>query len=245
MATTTEEKVPVRKADDPTPGDMILLAVEKGADTDQLTKLMELQERWQANRARVAFAEAMVAFRADPPDLQKNANVHFKGDTGKTTDYDHSTLDHVEKVIGEKAASCGLSFAFSVKQDGSMVSVTCRVLHALGHYEEVSLSGGHDNTGNKSSIQALGSTVTYLSRYALQAAFGVSPRGEDKDGYQADPGAPITKVQTEALRAELVRVEGDETMFCAMMGVESIDDLMANQYTSALHAIRQKGKKSS
>ena len=41
-----------------TPMDMINTAIERGADIDQLTKLMDLQERWEANEARKAYQNA-------------------------------------------------------------------------------------------------------------------------------------------------------------------------------------------
>lgn len=42
-----------------TPMGMIALAVQQGADIDKLSKLLELQERWEATEARKAFVVAL------------------------------------------------------------------------------------------------------------------------------------------------------------------------------------------
>ena len=61
-----------------TPMDMIHTALDKGLAID---KLLDMQERWEANEAKKAFTAAMTAFKADPPELTKNKTVGF----GKTS----------------------------------------------------------------------------------------------------------------------------------------------------------------
>jgi hypothetical protein len=59
--------------------------------------------------------------------------------------------------------------------------VTCILTHEKGHSEETSLQGPPDTSGSKNSIQAVGSSVTYLCRYTLLAACGLAA-SEDTDG---------------------------------------------------------------
>ena len=52
-----------------TPGDLLRVAVNRGASLDQLERLMVMKERFDANEARKAFMEARAAFkliREDP-----------------------------------------------------------------------------------------------------------------------------------------------------------------------------------
>jgi hypothetical protein len=44
------------------------------------------------------------------------------------------------------------------------------------------MSAGADSTGNKNNIQSIGSTRTYLQRYTLVGALGLSTADEDNDG---------------------------------------------------------------
>ena len=56
----------------------------------------------------------------------------------------------------------------------------------MGHSEETTLKAPPDTSGSKNSIQAIGSTVTYLERYTLLAATGMAAAGMDNDGRFAD-----------------------------------------------------------
>jgi hypothetical protein len=56
----------------------------------------------------------------------------------------------------------------------------------MGHSEETTLRAIPDTSGSKNSIQAIGSTVTYLQRYTLLAAVGMAAAGMDNDGRAAD-----------------------------------------------------------
>ena len=83
-----------------TPMDLLRHAMDSGADLDRLEKLMGLQERWEANEARKAFADAMADFKKNPPTIFKDKHVGFKTDKGRT-EYDHATIGNVvDKVVG-------------------------------------------------------------------------------------------------------------------------------------------------
>ena len=60
-----------------TPLTMLQVAVDKGASVEQLSQLMALQERHEANEARKAFVVALNVFKTDPPAIIKNRTVDF------------------------------------------------------------------------------------------------------------------------------------------------------------------------
>ena len=57
-------------ASTPTPMELLQIAVQKGVDLDQLTKLMDLQERWEARESKRRFDEAMGEFKKNPPVIE-------------------------------------------------------------------------------------------------------------------------------------------------------------------------------
>ena len=65
-----------------TPVELLRIAVSQNADIDKLTKLMDLQERWERNEARKAFVVAMNAFKSAPPTISKNKQVSFQSSKG-------------------------------------------------------------------------------------------------------------------------------------------------------------------
>ncbi len=177
---------------------MVLLqqAVAQGVDTDKLSALMDLQERWEKNEARKAFVAALNAFKANPPTIEKNKQVSFATSKGKT-EYKHATLDNVSATIGAALSKQGISHRWEVEQlEGGRIKVTCVLTHALGHSERVPLEAKADDSGGKNSIQAVGSTVTYLQRYTLLAASGMAVKDQDDDG------AGGTKGMSDSQRAD-------------------------------------------
>lgn len=216
-----------------TPMSMIEIAVQKGADVDQLTKLMELQERWEAGEARKAFVVALNAFKANPPQINKNKHVGFGN-----TSYDHASLDHVANVITAAMSKHGLSFRWDVSQNGA-VSVSCILMHQMGHEERVTLSAPADDSGKKNSIQAIGSTVTYLQRYTLLAATGLAAGGDD-DGRASETPDYITDDQWETLTTLADEVGADMKKFLAYFKLESLDEMPANWYDRAVKALEAK-----
>lgn len=226
---------PSREVATVTPMTMLEIAVNKGADIDQLTKLMELQERWEANEARKAFNVAMTEFKSNPPEITKNNHVSFN-----KTEYDHATLDHVTKVISEAMSPHGLSFTWSIDQKESSIRVTCVVSHKMGHSERVSLAAGADQSGGKNSIQAVGSTVTYLQRYTLLAATGLAAKGQDKDGIV--PADVITEEQAADLDAKIKESASADVLRDRLLkaeGIGSLSALPSNKFDSVMDKVER------
>lgn len=163
------------------PADLLRYALDSGADLDRLEKLMELQERHEANRARMAFVDAMAEFKKRAPSIYKDKNVSFSG-----TNYNHATLGGICDAVIGLLADNGISHDWDTQQpaDG-MIRVTCTLTHALGHSKATSMESPPDNSGKKNAIQQIASTVTYLQRYTLLGACGLATKDMDDDGHGA------------------------------------------------------------
>ena len=216
-----------------TPMQMLQIAVEQGADLDKLQKLMDLQERWEANEARKAYVAAINAFKVKPPTVKKNRHVRFG-----ETEYDHATLDKVCEAIGPALSEHGLSHRWETTQtEAGLIRVTCVLTHELGHSERVSLQAGADQSGKKNSIQAIGSTVSYLQRYTLLAATGLASAEMDNDG---DTGGAITAEQKAELVALQQETKADTAKFLTYLGVASLDTLPVKHFMRAKQALEAK-----
>lgn len=221
-----------------TPMQMIQLAIEKGGSIDQLEKLMALQERWEQNEARKAYVAAMSAFKADPPELFKTKHVRYK-----EVDYYHAGLDQVANRISEAMSQHGLSFRWDTNQQESMITVSCVVTHQLGHSEKVTLQAAPDTSGSKNSIQAIGSTVSYLQRYTLLAVSGLATKDMDDDGVGAEAPRKVTPEQVEHLREVAKKAHRtDMIKLCEWLGVDELEDLTVEKYESACKTLEQFAK---
>jgi hypothetical protein len=228
-ALSNAELMPV----DLTPVELLRIAVTQGATVDQLTKLMDLHERWERREAKRAYDAAMKSFKSDPPRITKNSRVNFTTAKG-TTDYRHATLDHVcDSIIGA-LAKVGITHRWKIAQSGEWFTVTCVLTHELGHSEETSLPGCADTSGNKNSIQAVGSTVTYLQRYTLLAATGLATSEQDNDGRGAATiEAGLSDERMEQLGSAIGNAETLEELkavyFAAYREAEKAKDATAKQ----------------
>lgn len=225
----------------PTPAMMLQAAIERGTDMDQLTKLMDLQERWEANEARKAYVRAMAEFKSEPLKVTKSKTVSF-GNGGRTA-YTHATLADVVEAVVHALSAHGLSHRWETKQENNLVTVACVITHDMGHSERTELSAPADSSGSKNNIQAIGSTVTYLQRYTLMAATGLAAKDMDDDGRTAAPADKINGSQHDTLMAKLEATNSDVGKFCAAFGIEDVRDLPASQFDEAMKKLAMKAKR--
>lgn len=226
----------------PTPMEILSRAVMSGATAETLERLMALQERWERNEARKAFDEAMAAAKAEIPVIVKNRQVGFdaRKPGAARTDYRHEDLAEIARTIDPILGKHGLSYRFRTSSTpNEPVTVTCIVAHRGGHSEENTLCAGRDETGNKNSIQAIGSTVTYLQRYTLKAAFGLAASNDD-DGRAAGDSAKITDEQLARLISLADEVGADKIKFCRWLRIDSLAALPAGRVNEAIAALNRK-----
>lgn len=241
------EATPQEVAPAITPMQMLQIAVDQGADLDKLTKLMDLQERWEASQARKAYVAALAAFKADPPKVIKNKTVRYGSGNGATS-YDHATLAQVANAVAPALAEHGLSHSWSTEQSEKGISVTCTLTHRDGHSECVTLAASADNSGSKNSIQAIGSTVTYLQRYTLLSITGLATEDMDDDGAGSDPAELISAEQKDELIALIRDIGGDDapaltTSTLKYFDLVSLDAMPASLFERVKVALEKKRKK--
>ena len=147
-------------------------AVQRGAEVDQLERLMELVDRFNKDNARKAFHAALADFQAHCPQIRKMKQGH---------NYKYAPLADIVAQVQEQLSHSGLSYRF--EQDHSNnISVTCIVSHVDGHSERMTMTAMPDTSGSKNSVQAIGSTVQYLMRYTFVGSLGITTADEDIDG---------------------------------------------------------------
>lgn len=183
------------------------IAEDPRADIDKMIRLMEMRDRLLKEEARLAFHAAMAEFNKRIPKFLKSKHVNYTTKTNHTVDYWHETLDDVVEAITSALADVGISKAWKTAQDGSKITVSCVLTHALGHSDEPrTLSSGPDDSGGKNAIQAIKSTVTYLQRTTLQLATGTAPKElvQDNDGRGASNPADDGPRLPEAILLERI-----------------------------------------
>jgi hypothetical protein len=223
-----------------TPAQMVSVAVQQGADIEKLEKLMELEERWEARQAKKAYDQALVKFRAECPPIPKTRRVDYghKGGGGRTQ-YRYPGLAETDALVRPYLSANDLAATWRTSQDGERITVTCRLSHSQGHYEETSLTGSPDMTGSKNPLQAIDSTVTYLERYTFFALLGLSA-SEDDDGGGLKR---ISEEQARNIVALIEELDADKDKLLKWLQVETVEDIPADRYKETVAAIERKRKR--
>lgn len=209
--------------------DYVALAIEKGADLATIEKFMDLKERQDATEAKKAYVAAMGKFRAEVPTIERTKKAHNSNYAG---------LAETIAEISEALVNNGLSHSWKTDQTENAISVTCCVTHVLGHQECTTLSEMPDKSGSKNSIQAVGSTVSYLQRYTLFSILGLASKEADTDGNDR-----VTFEQAEELESLADKAGVDKAKFLTYFQCGSFNHIPAKQYKNAIAAIKAKAKK--
>ena len=165
------------------------------ADIEKLERMMALEERWNAREAEKAFIHAMGQFQMQCPVIKAMKQGH---------NYTYAPIGDIIAQTKRLMSELGLMYRFEQKQSDGVISVTCIATHASGHAERTTVEAPADDGGKKSTIQAIGSAVTYLRRYALCGAFGIVTADPDHDGRMAGQQANEPTEVSQAL--EIMRL---------------------------------------
>jgi len=218
----------------PTPVDLINTIITKGGDLSQLAQLMELQEKWEAKQAKANFNHARQKFMDEVKTVIKN-----KEGFG----YFFASLDNIAKTIKPVLDKCNLYYSWDTDFVDGIVHVTCVISHVDGHEQRTKLAGGPDTSGKKNSIQAIGSTTSYLQRYTLVSALGLVISDQDSDLNVDDDGdggqkvVPIKKnknvidkEQVEEILELIAKTKADTIKFCNHHKISSVAEMPAEQF---------------
>lgn len=235
MEAPRPQDAPPTSIDATTPMSIIASALAAGkVDTDQLSKLMDLQERWERNRAAESFAQALAKFQSKCPPIHKGrSGAHGAKFAG---------FDDIMAMIRPVLAECGLSVSFDTEStDGKSIAATCIVKHGIHeHRTKFVCPVATDLKANAS--QQYGSALSYVKRYSMCAALNIVVTDEDVDAGNLD-AEPITDEQRAELFRLLTETKSDTTKFMAWLGVEQLADItQGKQYDKALAAVRAKMK---
>lgn len=223
------------------PAEMIQQVVANNGDLSKLEGLLTLQERWEANEARKAYHKAMAEFKKNPPHIEKDKTVSFNTSSGRTQ-YNHATLANVTNKINAALSAHGLTASWRVSQNGT-ISVTCRITHEQGHFEETTITAPADNSGSKNAIQQIGSTIAYLERYSVLALTGLATEEMDDDAQTSESIEYIDDQQQGQILDFINSIPGAKLdKFLSWLKVSKLEEIKKSDFQKAIKALEAKQK---
>jgi hypothetical protein len=154
------------------------LARDPNVDVEKIERLIAMQERMMANRAKSAFDEAFAALQGDMP-------VVIEGGTSNTGKY--ARLEDIQKTVRPVLKAHGFAISFKTEwPDAKTVKVVGILTHKEGHQRTSEFLSAADSSGSKNAIQGLGSAVAYGRRYTTLDLLNITTSEKDDDGSGTD-----------------------------------------------------------
>jgi hypothetical protein len=226
------------------PSDPYLMMIERAArdptvDLGKLEGLMALRERVEDRRAKAAFDNAIALAKGEIGPIVKNREVDFSTQKGRTN-YRYEDFAAVASTVDPVLARHGLSYRFRSEQQGTRLKITCRISHADGYGEETTLEATNDESGNKNSIQAVGSAASYLQRYTLKLALGLAASNDDDAQNAGADSAPIDGDQLVQVQQLLEETKTDHRTFFDKCGCTGFSDMTVKQWRWGVARLKDK-----
>ena len=194
------------------PAKLLEMAVSKDADLDKLEKLMDLQERWDAQQAKKAYYLSLSKFQNDCPPILKTKAGYDKR-------YYYAPLDQIIKIIKGPMFKHGLTWRWEQEEKDNKIFITCIITHIDGHSEKTTLDSAPDTSGGKNPIQSKGSAVQYLRRYTVESVLGIATSATDNDG-----GPPAKKKVADKVVKKISDARSKELLGQAKILIDEYTD---------------------
>lgn len=196
-----------------------------------------MKQSEQINELAAALATAQSVM---PKAKMSGINSRFADKaTGKTGAY--ATLDDIRDAVKDTLTANGISYTQHPYSINGEVGVETMLIHSSGQWMRSRFgvpSAKHDS-------QAYGSILTYVRKFALAAAAGVSTQ-EDTDADEVShepPPLTISEGQVATIRKELEKYGKPESKILEWKKLNDLSELTQSDYDRVIHIIRKPSTK--
>ncbi len=168
-------------------------AIEKNLPVETMERLLAMRTQLKQEQALEAYHRAVSEFQGRCPIIEKKKKVYEKGTTQKEIKdgtarvrYSYAPLDSIVEQTADLMRQCGLSHRVEVLNEDKFISVTCYLIHELGHSEASMFRVPIDFGAYMTEQQKYAAALTYAKRYAFCAVTGILTGDEDNDANSLD-----------------------------------------------------------
>ncbi len=185
---------------------LIRFALEKGIDTDQLEKLIDLKNREEERQAKLTYDKKFSALQRKLGPVMRDKQAK----DGERDLYSFAPIETIVKACGPTITKAGFSWRWPDEPVGeNMLRVWC-VVAGWGHEERtyVDMPIAPPNSF-ANAAQQRGISLTYGRRYSFTGAFGIVLDDEDDDAvsFSMDEvvsyAAPLAMIEDSLNEGEL------------------------------------------
>jgi hypothetical protein len=223
------------------------------AEVGKLERLMAMYERCKAKEAELTFnaAKARILKKRAGIKIVKTRTARHEIEKGKSQKgsyeaFQYAPLEEIDRHLRPLLAEDEMDLSYSdEQQEGGGILIRGRLKHLpSGHYEDSFMPASPDTSGGKSSVQAVGSTNSFLRRYVACNIFNIVVVGDDDDG----TGGTIDEAQAKTI-LDLIKQAKTGPKFLKYMKAQSIEEagsleaavatIAARDYRKAISTLEQ------
>jgi hypothetical protein len=171
------------------PGELLSQAIAKGLPMDTIERLVALFDRQVAKQARDDFFTALSGFQRECPIVVKKHQVRDRDKVTKADKglrYAYAAIEDMTEQAGPYLDKFGFSWTCKPKQTDGHVKAIVYAHHKDGHEEATEFEVPLDPDAYMSDPQKAAAALTFATRYAFKAAFGIQTKGEDNDAQRGE-----------------------------------------------------------
>ena len=192
---------------------------------------MSINPLYEVNAMPVSLAQseqidglmtALVTAQARMTAPSRNRSVSVKTKTGGKYEFRYATLDHLIEHVRQPLTNNGLWFTQRVICHEGEAAILTTLAHTSGQFMHALTPVPYNFDDG---LQAFGSAITYIKRYALDAILGLASQ-EDDDGNGAEGNEVLPKAPVAAKKPRRKTPESeDKALILEAQGATSVSDL--------------------
>lgn len=192
-----------------------------------------MKQSEQINELAAALAKAQAVM---PKAKMSGVNSRFADKaTGKTGAY--ATLDDIRDAVKDTLTANGISYTQHPYSINGEVGVETMLIHSSGQW----MRSRFGVPASKHDPQAYGSLLTYVRKFALAAAAGVSTQEDtDADEVSHEPPSPTISVKQVAKIQNLLAAKKiDEKRILKWKKIQNLTQLRVTDFDAAFEIIEK------
>lgn len=214
------------------PNILSIIAGNPNMDAVAIEKLLDVQLRWEARQAEIAFDVDMAKLEPLLPRISKTGSAS----AGKIN-YTYVKYEELDNSIRKLLREHNFRVSFDGEWTGSQYIFTATLNHKNGHKVCTSFPIAIDNSGGKQPVQATGSTLSYGRRYGVMMLLNLVAVDEDNDGANDEPISPEESV---AIENEIKELKVDRAGFLVFMKVPDTVQIVRRDLNKAWNALNDR-----
>jgi hypothetical protein len=177
-------RMPATRQSDNLLAQVIAAAGNPAIDAEKMKALAELVNSQQDRDLKAEFNRDLNAAMMEMPVVTKAGRIEIVKDGRLIQSTPFAKLEDIDRVCRPILQRHNLAIRFDIgSRDGGGVTCTPIITHTNGWvHTGMAIPAPIESSGSKNNVQGVGSTISYLRRYAYCTALNIMTEGVDDDG---------------------------------------------------------------